>query len=294
MAVGPFPESRRASAAWLLLGALACGLVAAMVAVRTVGQARREVIAVVARRAVPPMTRVGSGDVALTRVPAAALASGAERALSGVVGEFTRAGLVEGEVVTEQALTGAPSGASDTDVRLAALVGGKGCTSGLSTPPPVPGGPQPPPTCPDLVAMTVPVGADQGFGIIRSGDRVDIAASYGLAQGPAAQVMVADVPVLDHVANSQAAPVAGPGAPSPGFSSGWLVLAVTPEQALRLQLAETSGKVAVLLRPLGARTEDPAVVAQVLTVPDLAAGSSAVSVAPQSAGVLPPPPGSSP
>ena len=292
MAAGPFPEGRRASAAWLLLGALACGLAAGTVAVRSVAEARREQTVVVARRAVAPMSRVGASDVVLSRVPEAALPPGAERVLDGVVGQFTRAGLVPGEVVTDQALAGVASGASDAEVRLAALLVAQGCPPEKAAPAPVPGSATASSGCADWVAMTLPMGADQGFGIVRPGDRVDLVASYGLAQGTAAQVVVADVSVLDHVTNAQAAPVAGPGPAAPSFQSGWIVVAVTPAQALRLQLAEASGKVAVLLRPMGASAQDPGLEARVLTVPDLAGGISAGPPAPPTAGVLAPPTGS--
>ena len=56
-----------------------------------------------------------------------------------------------------------------------------------------------------------------------------------------------------------------------------------------MQLAEASGKIAVLLRPLGAAAEDPALEARVLTVPDLAGQTAGESAAPRSAGILPPP-----
>ncbi len=316
VAVGPFPEGRRASAAWLLLAALGCGLVAGTVAVRAVDGARRELAVVVARRDVTPMSRIAGGDVQIVRMPTAALPAGTERTLGPVVGQFTRAGLVPGEVVTAAALAGAATDAGAEDVRLTAA-GGPPCAVAPTAAGPVPapapkgtgtsatrtgasgvtptsaaaGAAQTPAkgdgACANanLVAMTLPVAADQGFAMVQRGDRVDLVASYSLAQGPAAQVIVADVPVLDRVGSAQSPGTAGSAAPQ----SGWLVLALTQRDALRVQLAEAAGKVAVLLRPLGAAAEDPQVTARVLTVPDLAAGSATPEAPPLTAGALPPP-----
>ncbi len=255
----------RGGARWFLIVAAVCGLSAAFAATRVLKTATDEVPVVVADRAVAPLTRITAAAVRVERLPAAALPPGALASLRGVIGSFTSTGLVPGEVVAPDALAAANSGASTVDERLTAW---RVAACGQSA------------QCPAMTAMTLPLASDQGFAMVRQGDRVDIVASYTLSSGPVAQVVVQGVPVLERLvdANAQATSLSGAGA-----ASGWLVLGVTQGQALRLELLEASGHLAVLLEPLGSAPVSSAVTGGVLSEAALAGGDGL----PVDAGSLP-------
>lgn len=246
----------RGGAGWFLLVAAACGLLAAVAATRVVKRATNEVPVVVADQDVAPLTRIPAGAVRVQRLPAAGLPAGALGSLQGVVGSFTRAGLVPGEVVAADALVAATTSPGSTiDERVTAW---RAAACGQS------GG------CADWTAMTLPVGTDQGFSMVRQGDRVDVVASYTLSSGPVSQVVAQGLPVLQRLTNpdAQATSVSGTGP-----ASGWLVLGVTQSQALRLELLEASGHLAVLLEPLGSGAA-PRGTGGVLSEAALAGGAS--------------------
>ena len=282
--------TRRGGALWWVLAAVLCALVAGSVAVRAVTAARRETPVVIARADVPPLTRVTGGDVAVVEMPAAALPAGALRTSAAAVGHFTRMGLVPGEMLTAAALGGGVSRASGFDVRLARLAGVATCAKAPAVPAPTAahgrtqtavGG------CRDLVAMALPASADQGFQLIRSGDRVDVAATYPLQRGTVAQIVAANVPVMARIGNAQGAAPTIPGsqAAALGPSSGWLILGLPPATALRVHLAETAGKVAVFLQPPGAPAQPSSVTANVVSPNSLATGAH--PAVPSNAGTLP-------
>jgi Flp pilus assembly protein CpaB len=266
------PPARRASGAlWFGLVSLLCALGAAWLAVRLVTAARALTVVWVAERYVAPLTPVAMGDVREVRLPVAGVPAGALTAPDEFAGQYARAGLVPGEVLTRQALTAGVAQGSAFDLQLASLAGSGRCDRG--SPPPAgeaPGGGAP--ACAPLVAMALPLDADGGYTIVQPGDRVDLLAAFGGASGTESQVVAADVPVM---AKLDGAPE-GPGAPA---SSGWLVLAVNPAEAQEIQAAQSAGRVAAVLVPPG---EDQAGLAgQTLT---LGGGGSAL---PAVAGSLP-------
>lgn len=281
--LGAFGNGHRSGALWFLLVAIACSLAGAYLVVRAVEGARREVPALVAQRTVSPLARIVGGDVALVRVPAAALPSGALRSVAQVRGKFTRLGLAPGEIVTSASLLGASTGSSRLDVRLGAAEGATDCSTSAT-------GAIPPGTahsattalaCRRMVAMTLPLSQGNGFAMVRTGDTVDVVAGYASSAHSVSQVVAADVPVLA---------VEG-GQPAGGLSSGAsgdLVLAVTPEQALRLQFVESGGHVSILLEPPGAPPEPPQLTEQVVDGTALLHGGQGVASAPSVAGILPP------
>ena len=288
-------ETRGTGALWFVLVAVVCALVAAYVALALVRSVRRTVPVVVARRLVPPLAPVTAADVALADLPALALPPEAFRRPAAVVGAYTRMGLVPGEVVTATALSGGVQAATAFDVRLARLADVAACRRGGSgrgarvPPPAVPVGGQAsvgPSGCRDLVAVSLPLSADQGYQLVRAGDVVDVAATYTLQSGTVSQVVAADVPVLYRVNGSASGGVGFAGQSGAlGAGSGWLVLGVPPGQALRLQLAENTGRVDVFLRPPGAPAEPAALQREVVTTADLAGAVS--STPPSLAGQLP-------
>lgn len=244
---------RLGGAGWLFLVAGLCGLVAAVAATRAVARATDEVDAVVAARPVAPLTRVPADAVRIQRVPASALPPGALRALGGVVGKFTRVGLVPGEVVSGAALSTIARTATNVDARVAAWRASV-CAPGAN--------------CGHLVGLTLPLDADQGFEMARTGDRVDVVASYGLSGGPVAQVVAWGVPVLARLGNPTGSQLSGSGS-----ASGWLVLGVTASEALRLELLENGGHLAIALEPLGSTAATAGTVGGVLSEAGLAAGA---------------------
>ena len=282
--------TRRGGALWWVLAAVGCGLVAGYVAVSGVTAARRETAVVIARADVPPLTRLTGSDVALVQVPVAALPVGALRTTTVAVEHFTRMGLVPGEMVTASALAGGVSSASGFDVRLAHLADVAACTKAAAAPAPATAHARTQDAtvgCRDLVAMALPASADQGFQIIRSGDHVDVAATYPVQQGTVAQIVAANVPVMGRIGNAQGASPTIPGstAAALGASSGWLILGLTPNAALRVHLAETTGKVAVFLQAPGAPAQPSTVTANLVSPNSLAAAAS--QAAPANAGTLP-------
>ncbi len=289
MRIEGFSEARRGGAVWFLLVAVVCGLGAAWLAVRSVAAARREVPVVMARREVAPLTRLRPGDVMVADVPAAALPPGALRAVRAAAGHFTRMGLVPGEIVTASALNGGVTAASAFDVRLAGLAETQRCGGQASNPPSpaasAAGAPSAGGGCRPLVAMSLPISADQGFEMVHTGDSVDVVAGYGVHAGTVAQIVASDVPVLEKVASGQGGV---PGvAPASGATSGYLVVGVSPEQALRLQLVLTEGKPAVLLEPPGAPPQPASLSTRILDTSGLAGTGGAAPGVPSTAGVLP-------
>ncbi len=255
------------SGGWLfLLVAVGCGLVAAFLAVRAVEAARHEVPAVVARRVVPPLTRVTADDVALARVPDAALPVQAIRTAQAVVGHFTRMGLVPGEIVSAAAMNGAPTGTSALDVRLAEAAHAR-----------CPG--QKRQGCHWPVAMVLGVGVNQGEALVRGGDRIDIVASYRIRTGTVAQTLVRDALVLQRQPAGQGAGAGAPGA------APHLVVELSRSQSLRVALAEALGHIAVVLRPAGTNPRGGRV-RPVLTPAGLS-GGAVESGLPASPGALP-------
>lgn len=292
-------ERRGGGALWYVVGAVGCAVVAGYAAVSMVTAARRETVVVIARQEVPPLAEVTAADVALVKVPVAALPVGAMRSIGAAVGQWTRMGLVPGEMVTTQALTGGVTDASAFDTRLAHLAGIQECPAQGSgqavAPAPAPAEAQGPTTssstevgCRDLVAMALPTTADQGYQIVHAGDHVDVAAAYTVKQGPVSQIVVENVPVIDKIDNAQgtAPTVPGSKAAAAGASSGWLVLGLSPDQAIRLQLAQSAGKVAVLLQAPGAPVEPPSVGTELVSPETLSGGASALQAAPAVAGQL--------
>ena len=258
------PDRQGRSGAWWFLGvALVCGLLAGLAATRAVRLATHEVWVVVAERPVAPLTRIGATAVRLAREPAAGLPPGALRAVSDAAGHFTTVGLVPGEVVVSAAVA-TTSGTTGTVEQRAAAWREAAC-------PARPGSEG----CGGLVAMTVQVGTSEGFAMVRSGDRVDVVGSYDVGSGPVSQIVAQGVPVLDRLqgaAGTQAGP-AGTG------GSGWLVLGLTQAESLRVELLESSGHLAVLLRPLGSPARAAGGAAGVLSAAALAGISPPASAA---------------
>lgn len=288
-------EARASGALWFVLASVVCALVAAYAAVSMVHAVRRVVPVVVARREVSPLTLVTARDVVIEDVPAAAIPPDALRAESGVVGQVTRLGLAPGEVVTGSAVSGGIAPATAFDARLARMSGTGACVAaGLQPVEPAPVARArrvSAPHCPDLVGVSLPLDADQGYQLVRAGDRVDVAATYTLQSGPVSQIIVSDVPVLfksDGAAGPGGASWTGAGPAAPlGATAGWLVLGATAQQALRLKLAEDTGKVSVFLCPLGVSGTPPGLDHEVVTTEDLAGGAPAASATPAYAGQLP-------
>lgn len=250
-----------------MLVAVGCGLVAAELAVHAVEAARHEVPAVIVRRVVAPLTRVGTADVAMAQVPAVALPAQAARSTAAVVGRFTRMGLVPGEIVSAAALAGARLSGSALDVRLAAVARAR-CPSRSQR------------GCHLPVAMAIGVEADQGASLVRTGDRVDVVASYRMRAGTVAQTLVRDALVLQRQSAGQGGMAGASG------TGARLVLELSRPQVLRVSLAEAIGHIAVVLRPAGT-TPRAGRVRPLLTASGLSGSAVASSGLPTSPGTLP-------
>ena len=232
----------------VLLAALGVLLIAgSVVAVLWLGRrANRQVDAVVAVRAIPPLHAIAPGDLAVRRVPfpVAAREGGFATNPAGFTGRLTSYGILAGAVLHPGELM--PASLSET--ALDALL--QQVTRQTGKP---------------MVAVPVSLGQSQGFTLPAAGDRVTLFATVsagqggggsagGVANGPQAAVIVSRARVLSVLSPGGASsgptvPFAtGGGVQTPSAAtSGVLVLALTPTQAQRVVLAEHAGQFTLVL-----------------------------------------------
>jgi Flp pilus assembly protein CpaB len=211
------------------LVALLCGLGAAWLGTRLVESARRTAPVLVARALIPPMQRIAGGDVAVARLPVAAVPADALANPAEAVGSYARVGFAPGAVVQRSALARGDGSSLDAQLTAAEAARGGGGAA--------------------LRAVPLPLDAAHGYGLVAAGDRVDVVVAAdkvggGLVQTAARGVLVeAKLP-----AAGRGDLLAGQDATAAG--SGVLVLALSPEEAERVLLGEILGQVTVLLDPL--------------------------------------------
>lgn len=196
-------------------------------------RANRTVDVVVATRDIPPLEAVNPADVKLEARPASGVPAGAFTNLTPVVGKYLRFGLVKGQVVVAPMLAETAEQASAYDVALASAAKAAGQ---------------------DLRAVPLALDQTRGFGLMQKGDRIDILAVIGASgNGKQAVVVASHVLVLDILGGGSTGPQANPTQPgqTQPSSSGVVVLALTPEQAQQVALAQSEGSVMAVLDPLG-------------------------------------------
>lgn len=186
------------------------------------------VAVVVAARAIAPGAVIGEGDVALRQAAPGQLAEGALTQLEQALGRVALYPIARGEQVLRQRL--APEGVGAGDAA-AALPAGR-------------------------VGVAVKVAPETAAGgLLRPGDRVDVAAALPVGGAGGQETWVActvarDVPVLavgSEVARPEEGGVlarGGKGAPDAATGT----LAASPEQALAIWAASQKGRLSLLLR----------------------------------------------
>lgn len=178
------------------------------------------VAVVMARRAIPAKTRLTRDMLAVEQVPARYVTRGAVQSLADAEGKVTLVPLAEGEMI------------------LASRLAGQGAPSGLAYR--IPEG---------YRAVSVRIDEVTGAGgFVQPGDSVDVVAvAEGGQQGTGRAILLLErVAVL---AVNRDLEVESGGQGRSGEEYSYLTLALTPEQALDLVVAQSFGRVHVLLRP---------------------------------------------
>jgi pilus assembly protein CpaB len=174
---------------------------------------------VVAAKEVDKRTALTAGMLTLEKMPAEAVHPDAARNIESVVGLITDGSLEKGEVILESKLlkTGNETGG------LAYLV---------------PEG---------MRAMTIPVDSVTGVaGLLKIGDKVDILAEFDLQKPQSVDKVPTSIMLLQDVEILATGSDASGGA---GGTYTTVTLAVKSQDALKLNLAATSGKLRLTLRP---------------------------------------------
>lgn len=187
------------------------------------GQQQETVPVVVARRAVPAQATLTAEDLAVRQVPKGLAVGGSLGSPAEAVGKRTLVRLAEGEPVLRSLLD---------------LPENRG---GLAAKVP-----------PGLRALTFAVNDLTGLaGRLQPGDRVDVAAFVaGRGGAPArAVLLLEDVPVLALGRAQDEAAGSGAGRIAPPYGS--VTVAVRPEDAVLLTLAQRQAQLQLLLRPAG-------------------------------------------
>ncbi|HEY8415101.1 MAG TPA: Flp pilus assembly protein CpaB [Thermaerobacter sp.] len=251
---------RSGPAVWFVLS-LVLALMAAGVAYFTLSSATQGVPVVVATKAIAPLEPIPSDAVTVETRPASGLPKDAVRDASQVVGKYTRTGLVPGVVVQEAMLAGTPAeGVAGIDAKLQELAKESGKP---------------------LRAYPLALTAAEGYRIVQPGQTVDVIAHVKNSNGATAGVLVQNVTVLAKVAKDGAGQSSSP-LPTRGNDGegdapeGVVILALAPEDAARVTMAQDLGTVVLAPRPIGDK-ETPAV--RVLSDVDLMT-ASAPSTAP--------------
>lgn len=210
---------------WALAAALIFGLAAAALSYSYVKRVSRPVpvvarneSVVVAKRAILPRTLITPEMVELKNVPAGLVHPDAARALKDVIGVVTRSEIMSGEQV------------------LGARLIKPGQATGLAISIPA-----------DKRAVTVGVNEVKGVaGFVRPGDRVDILATFE-SDKPGQEKTVTILQDVEVLAIAQEMEKKGDDKARVTTSA---TIAVTPEQAEKLTLAEETGDLRLALRPV--------------------------------------------
>lgn len=203
-----------------LVGLLAAGVAYGYLGAAPAGQEEPQVPVVVARQAIPAKTRLTRELLAVQRVPARLLARGALQDPAAAEGQVTLVPLAEGEMV------------------LASRLAGAGAPAGLAYR--IPEGYR-------AVSLRVDEVTAAG-GFVQPGDTVDVVAvAEGAEPGSGRAVLLLERVAVLAVNEDPDAAAADRG--RAGDAYRYLTLALTPEQALELVVAQAFGRVHVLLRP---------------------------------------------
>lgn len=183
---------------------------------------------VVAARDIEPGTVIDPSMITIARHPERYLPSGALSDEKKAIGSVVRIPIFEGEAVTSRKL---------------------GRTGGLSSV--VPPGSR-------AYSLIIPSGAGLGF-LPKPGDRVDVIATFPrevLGEATSVTVLRAKEVAAVSMSNGGSSSVAGKlgieGAAQTGAS---ITLFVTPSEAEKLAMAESLGRITLVLAPLGAENE---------------------------------------
>lgn len=200
---------------------------------------------VVAKADIPPKTRITPDMIQETRMPVEYIQPGAMRDLGKVAGVVTREAIVGGEQILERRLLLAGKQAGFTGV--------------------IPAGKR---------ALTIAVTDVTGVaGLLKAGDMVDAIVTFDqqVAGGHVSRLMLQNVLVLAVNRESEAPgerdPKKDPPKDAGVMKLATVTLAVSPEEAAKITLAEEKGKMRLALRPF--LPETAAAVQQPVTPTDI-------------------------
>lgn len=228
--------SRRALI-WFLIMLLSGGA-AGLLGYNIVTSATAGVPVVVATKAVLPLEPIPEDAVAVVTKPAKGLPEDAVKDPSQVVGKYTRTGLVPGMVVQQAMIAGTPAeGLAGIDAKLTEL------SKQMGKP---------------LRAYSLELNSAQGYRIIQPNQRVDIIAHIESGHITQAGVLIPNVTVLAKIDKENPSSGGGGGGLVGGNKDekqqsapdGVVILAVTPEDAARLRMAQDLGTLSLAPRPV--------------------------------------------
>lgn len=218
--------------------AVLCGLGAAYLAGRMLTAAQHLVPVVVAKRSVGPLQLLAATDLRATRLPAAAIPSGAIARLAEAAGAYTRVGLVSGQIIQRAALAD-PHDPAAYSLALTQA-------DARETPAGVP-----------LRAVPLYVDAAHGFPLLQPGDHVDLLVATNQPGGALVETIARYAPVEALIPSGTQSTSLAPDRPTTGATAGVAVLDLTPGQAEQLAMGEILGKVTVTLDPLSGIEAQP-------------------------------------
>ena len=249
------PQFLRSSTTQIVV-AVAAGLALAVVASRTVASARSTVPVVVAAHAIQPWEPIAARDLAVVQISTSDRTAGMVSSISAAVGMTSDAPIPAGTPVEAgwlgRSYGGGSTAAADELTRI-----------GAST----------------ERAYTLPVTADEGFGTVAPGVRVDLLASVHVPAGQsslsASIILAQDVPVLAVQGGAQTAGSTG---------GGDVVLLVSPQTAQAIAFAEQNGSLSLLVN--GFQSDPAAAQVPAMSSPGFVAeflgGGQAATTAPTS------------
>ena len=193
-------------------------------AVTTGQNAQQGVTVIVAKVDIAPKTKITPEMVSAVKVPPEFIQPGAVTSLDKVVGAVVREQIVSGEQVSERRL-----------IREGKSVGFTGIIPR------------------DKRAVTVAVNEVTGVaGFVKAGDYIDVVVTFDAATvgDNVSHVLMQNILVLAANRDTEIGVTAAPGKESPKeISKGTVTMAVTPDEAAKLTLAEEKGKIRLELRP---------------------------------------------
>lgn len=206
----------------ILVISIVAGLLAALLSVSFLKGVSKTTTVLVVTKEIQPFTPLSSDMFAFQQLPGASVPADAITDVGALNGRYARTLLLPGTVIRQGHLAAFAGGAGSLAAKLTEMSKG------------------------DMRAVAIPVDNATGVGgTVQPGDRVDVMATVRIerSNGPVttmAKVVAAGVPVLFRTA-------------AEGTSKATVVVQVTPQQALDIAYAQTSGTIYLATVPFDAK-----------------------------------------